>query len=180
MTSSLPAYNSAMGRHCASAYATSSERVKLVACSMSRCCVRTAAAAASTVCDSSSQTGVMVFLMLNAREWISDMSCLVTTWEARVVRLLARAARGEGGEGWGCVLRRDVRDAAPLLVEPMVGKKHGVVNHIQHTWQWPRAHNRASLPPLRARRAHRLRGSLQRGDVRHAVLALRDGHIVII
>ncbi|KAJ1635250.1 hypothetical protein T492DRAFT_968195 [Pavlovales sp. CCMP2436] len=30
MTSSLPAYNSAMGRHCASAYAMSSERVKLL------------------------------------------------------------------------------------------------------------------------------------------------------
>ncbi|KAJ1631368.1 hypothetical protein T492DRAFT_996543, partial [Pavlovales sp. CCMP2436] len=166
MVSSLPAYNSAMGRKCATAYAPSSERVKtsrapcpclrpaMLAWKMSRCCCQTASATASTSCDSFSHTGVMVFLMLNAREWISDMSYrqLVATWEARAVRLLARA-------------RRDVRDAAPLLVEPMVGKKHGVVNRIQHTWQWPRAHSRASLPPLHARRAHRLRGSLRRSDI---------------
>ncbi|KAJ1616423.1 hypothetical protein T492DRAFT_1106814, partial [Pavlovales sp. CCMP2436] len=175
MVSSLPAYNSAMGRKFATAYAPSSERVKtsrapcpclwpaMLAWKMSRCCCRTASATASTSCDSFSHTGVMVFLMLNAREWISDMSYhqLVATWEARAVRLLARAMRGEGG-GVG---RRNVRDAAPLLVEPMVGKKHGVVNRIQHTWQWPRAHSGANLPLLRARRAHRLRGSLRRGDI---------------
>jgi hypothetical protein len=80
-----------------------------------------------------------------------------------------------GGRSIPGAKRRDVRDAAPLLVEPLVGEKHGVVNVLHHTCQWRRARSRASRARRRAGRARRLRA-----DVSHAEEALRDGHLVIV